>query len=190
MENPYEVSQSADNPFAGDATGGGISSTGPGMVNHVRVVAILMMVQGTLALLTGGYYLVIGLVMPSMMEAALEADPNMQGPNGPSPEQFTQIMTITIICMGVPALIGGLLQIIAGILSYQFKGRGLTLASLMIGCLACSTMYCAPTAVAMTIYGLVVHFNQQVREAFAMRAKGSTTDQILSRFVAFRPPTH
>jgi hypothetical protein len=76
--------------------------------------------------------------------------------------------------------IAAVLEIVAGVRAYQFRNRGLVMTSLIAGLIPVLSCYCAPTAIAMTIYGLMVMFNAQVIAAFQMSKNGLTGNQILA----------
>ena len=178
MENPY---QSPEEPCTSlDGRAPMEPDRRPrGLVYHVRVVAILMLVQGALELLAalvfGAFAAVIG---PMMSQVQKEAQP----PMAPAPEQVFWIMTATYGVMAAAALIVAVLHIVAGLRNYRFRGRTVGFVALAGGLLAFFTCYCLPTAVALSIYGLIVYLNGSVSEAFCMGESGCSPNEIITTF--------
>ena len=90
------------------------------------------------------------------------------------------------LAIGIPVLISGILRIVAGVQNYRFKGRTLSLVSIIVGMATLFSCYCAPTAMGLLVYGLILHLNPAVRAAFEMGRKGHSADQILA---GSRPPS-
>ncbi len=44
------------------------------------------------------------------------------------------------------------------------------------------TCYCAPTAIALGVYGLITYLNYEVAQAFVMGEAGRTREEILAAF--------
>jgi hypothetical protein len=61
---------------------------------------------------------------------------------------------------------------------------------MVIGMGSVLSCYCAPTGIALLVYGLIVYLNPAVKLAFEMGAQGIPASQILATFVPFRggPP--
>jgi hypothetical protein len=85
--------------------------------------------------------------------------------------------------LSVPAVIASVLRIVAGVYNLRYRRRGLGLAALGIGLLTLVTGYCAPTAIALAIYGLIVYVNEPVVLAFRMGASGRTPAEIRAAFL-------
>jgi hypothetical protein len=43
-------------------------------------------------------------------------------------------------------------------------------------------MFCAPTAIALLIFGLIIYLNADVQRAFELGEQGATPDQILKDY--------
>ncbi len=120
-----------------------------------------------------------------LAEAALEDD---AGPGNTTPIDplFSRRMGIFIaifyLIIGSLTAGTGVLQIVAGIRNRQFKNRILGVMAVSIGAAAIMLVYCAPTAIALLIYGLIVLLNPSVEEAFIMRDEGLSREDILSRY--------
>ena len=130
-----------------------------GLVDHVSIVAILLLVQGTLEL----FFALFGFAFMAMV---------FFGPE----KELAGMRGVAILLGGVsaPALLAGVLRIIAGVFNLRFRRRGLGLAALGLGLLTMITGYCAPSAIALSIYGLIVYLNESVTVAFAMAHKPGT----------------
>ena len=139
----------------------------PGLVKHVRVLAILMIIQGALECLLGLLVLSVG---PLAITGALPKDPS-----GPPPV----IIGVFAVGLGLLLLASGGLLIFAGIKNRRYRSRTLGLVALGAGAVSIITIYCAPTAIGLLIYGLVVYLNGDVRRAFELGEQGATSDQIL-----------
>lgn len=136
------------------------------MVNQVRVVAILMMVQGGLevayGVLTGAVYAFMGV----MMQQELANNPP---PDGAPPALFMAGMMGVFVALTGTVLIVGALRIWAGVRLYQFRSRTFAIVSLVLGLGSGMTIYCCPTALALLIYGLIVLVDSKVIEAMEMQ---------------------
>jgi hypothetical protein len=130
------------------------------MVNQVRVVAILMIVQGTLTTLMGILLLLSGPLLWAFR-------PIFQGSQSLlADEDFLVIASVIYAVMSVPVLIAGVLNLIAGIRSLNLRGRTFAIVALLTNFFPLLTLYCAPTGLGLMVYGLVVFFNEEVARAF------------------------
>jgi hypothetical protein len=155
-----------------------VAATGLGMVSQIRVVAILNCVQGGLEVLVGLMLVVMAFVIPSLIAAQQAGQP------GGPPAGFEWVMIGTYGVMGGGLLIAGSLRLYAGIQNFRFRARTLGIVSLSVGLLSMLGCYCAPTSIAVFIYGLIVYLNPAVKAAFDMGQQGMNADQILASFVA------
>lgn len=183
MSNPYE---SHFEPRALPANKPLPQQQPPGLVGHVRVVAILMIVQGILELLIAIYYVVFGIFFGSAFSEAMLQDPNFQQGQGPPPELMSGIMTATPIVMGFFGLAVGVLHVYAGYRNFLFRNRTLGIIALVGGLASIMTVYCCPTSFLLFIYGAIVFVNDSVSRAFAMAGEGYPTDAILFAFSGYR----
>jgi hypothetical protein len=145
-----------------------------GLVGHVRIVGILMIVQGVLSLLMG----LMLVAMAIFMGVMFSVDPPPGPPNGPPPETMAIIMGCTYGVMGLCGLVPGIMHIYSGLRVYQFKSRPFALITLFSGLASTLTCYCSLTAIGLVIYGLIVMFDRSVQEAFALVEKGYSPDQV------------
>ena len=72
------------------------------------------------------------------------------------------------------------MHIVAGIRNYKFRGRVFGLVALGGGMITMITCYCAPTAIALGVYGLITFLNPEVNQAFAMAASGKKREEIMA----------
>lgn len=142
------------------------------MVGQVKIVGILMMVNGLTVTLMGGLYVAMG----SFMMAAMPAAP--AGGGGAPPEFF---LIIYGVLGGVTALVG-IFNVVAGYRVMTMRNRVLGIIALFSNLLAMMTCYCAPTAIGMMVYGLIVLFQPDVARAFEMVARGATPEEAVRRF--------
>lgn len=138
------------------------------MVNQVRVLAILMFVQGGLESLMGAMLLIAG---PAML-----LDRSGPGPKPPA------ALGAIIALMALPILAAAGLKVAAGVFNLKFRKKALGLTAVISSVVPMFTCYCAPTALALLIYGLIVLLNGEVAQAFEMAAQGSTPEQIRAAF--------
>jgi hypothetical protein len=178
MENPYQ----SPNPFRDDvyerrpAVPPGMYDAG--LVHHIRIVAILMCVQGVFELLGAGFTLLMGIVMAMMMSGSTEMS---QAPGAPTPFLFLGIYGV----MGLALLVTGGLHLFAGIRNYQLQGRTLGIVALAAGMLDLAFCYCLPTSIGLLVYGLIVYLNPQVTAAFSMRESGAPAADVLMTFTRY-----
>jgi hypothetical protein len=183
MSSPFPPSQGpgyfSDNPFQSPEMTAATMMPRRGMVNQVRVVAILNIVQGVLELLMGGMLVLVGGMFVAMREEMLR-DAVQRGEA--NPELMVNIMTGAMLAIGGVPLLTGILRIVAGIRNLVFRSRVLAMISLFAGLLTAFTGYCAITSIGIAVYGLIVLFNREVAEAFEMRKNGATADDVLRTF--------
>jgi hypothetical protein len=93
---------------------------------------------------------------------------------------------IVLAMLSVPALVAGVLRIVAGVYNLRYRRRGLGMAALGVGLLTLVTGYCAPSAIALAIYGLIVYLNEPVAIAFSMGNSGRSLAEIRAAFLLRR----
>ncbi len=170
---------STPNPYAtSSAEHQSHDSRGPTgtFVRQVRIVAILMIIQGILELLFSIYFLVMGFVLPQILAQQPNQMPVAQQ------EMMTTFFFGYFVLGGATALLVGLLRIPAGIMGLMFRGRVFGIVSLLAGILVFVTVYCMPTSIAVCVYGCIVYFNRDVANAFRMKKQGRTTEDILTYY--------
>jgi len=112
------------------------------------------------------------------------------GGNGgpPPPAGMEMMLTAGYGGIGAGLLISGLVRIVAGIQNFRFRGRVLGIVSFCLGLVSMLGCYCAPTSIALLVYGLMVYLNPAVVAAFDMGAQGMGGNAILANFAAPQPP--
>lgn len=180
---PQPPGSAADNPFAApQATlgpgGGADGDVGPGghLVRHVQPVAILMLVQGAFELLLGVLVLAVAVMAPLVLEDL----PELGRPGPPTPSMRTIIM-VTYGVMGGCGLVAGVLHVVGGIFGLRFRRRMLGIVALAVGMVSIFTCYCAPTSIALAIYGLITYGNPAVVAAFTLGEAGVPAAEIRAR---------
>ncbi len=178
MDNPYQSPEEPSTPFGASWPVDG-SRRPRGLVNHVRAVAILMLIQGVLELCLS---LVLGAVAAVIMPLASRGGMPQQQPGGPPPEQLFWFTICLYGGMAVVVLLAGVLHIAAGIRNLRFRGRTLGIVALGGGLLTICGCWCLPTALGLGVYGLIVYLNRSVSEAFRMGEAGCSSSEILNTF--------
>lgn len=174
--NPYQSPQEAASQPASSPPG----VLNPSLLNQVRVVSILMIIQGALCVLMGTLLIVGALIIGPMIQADLRRQPPNAGPQPFDPEYAPLILMAVYGAMGATGLIPGGLLIFAGIRNYGFRSWTLGVVALCLGLASMATCYCMPTAVALAIYGLIVYLNASVKRGFELVAKGWQPDQLVA----------
>lgn len=177
---PSGPSYFSDNPY--QTPGSDLNQPRRGMVNQVRVVAILNAFQGLLELLMALLYGGMGVMFGVFLREEMRQGPGPAG--GPDPEMMANIFTGLFAFMAVGMVVIAILRIVAGVRNYFFQNRILGIVSVCLGLVTSMTVYCAPTSIAVAVYALVVLFNREVIEAFEMRSKGATPDDVTQTFNA------
>ena len=143
-----------------------------GMVGHVRPLAILMIVQGAFEAPMGLYISAFSFMISDLIRGA-QRDSLPEGETGPywsSPVYLLAIGAITTVAGG--------LHIYAGWRVFLFRARALGIVALAWGCLTVFSCYCAPSAVALALYGLIVLRNAETKIAFQSRGAASSAGSI------------
>lgn len=183
MSNPYQSPPFDPKRFQDAPAYTPAPAHSPGMVNHVRIVAILNGVQGMLEIPMGLLTMSMGLLLPAM----IRLDPNFKKQADGPPEEVFWLMAGLYLVMGTPIFLGGVLRIVAGFQNYRFKGRTLGFVSFIVGMCSVLGCYCAPTAIAVLVYGLIVYLHPTVAAAFQMRAAGKSADEVIGAFCSYQP---
>ncbi len=159
----------------------------PGLAGHIRIVAVLMIIQGFLELAIGGMLTIMAFVFPSVLAAAIAADPQVQKQGAPNAEEAAWVVMIVYLVMGLGGVIPGLLHVAAGFRNAFYKARTLGLAALSFGLATLPLVVCLPTALILAIYGIVVYLNPASVKAFEMGEDGYSGEAIYVTFFAPRP---
>lgn len=145
------------------------------MHRQIKVVAILLMVEGGLELLMGIFLCILGPAMTAFMRAA--PPPTTTSGPPPPPEVFAAIY----IAMGAPTVIAGILKVIGGIRNVSLKSRTFGFVALGSSVLSLSSCYCIPTALALGVYGLIVYVNERSAQAFKLVETGMSAEQAIAQ---------
>jgi hypothetical protein len=164
--SPTEPSWTSD--YFREPAAAGVSPLGRGLVGHVGIVAVCLIVQGVLEVLFGGFMVLFGCLFLN--------NPQLQG---------MQTFAWFMIVIALPGFACGGLRIAAGVFNLRFRRRVLGMTALGAGLLTMITGYCAPTSIALAIYGLIVYLNDSTIAAFAMGDGGKEPADIQAAF----PPT-
>ena len=179
MSNPYQ-SPEVDPRLAADPTAYRAPSPNDfGWIKQVRVFAILNAVEGALELPMGLFVFGMAFFIPAMLRQQAEGQAQAI--------ELSKFLTIWYAVIGGLLMASSILRIVAAIRSFDFKGRALGIASVAFGLAAVFGVYCAPTAVGLLVYGLMVYLNPAVAAAFRMRASGMSVGQIYVAFSPFAP---
>ncbi len=144
---------------------------GRGAVRQVRPIAIGLMIHGALLLVMGACVGFAAVAFFTIPEIRMDDDPTFQAIRAPMAWGF-------VIAAAVVLSIG-FLQFIAGVLNYTFRARVLGIVALSLGIVTALTVYCAPTGIALAIWGLINYLNPAVRSAFAMVESGESANDVL-----------
>jgi hypothetical protein len=100
------------------------------------------------------------------------------------PESGANPRMIFTIYVAMAVVVGscGVIRVAAGLTNLRFRNRRLGIAALGIGLIAVFTAFCAPTSIAMAVYGLIVYLNDSVIAAFEMGNAGKTPSEIQAAF--------
>lgn len=169
-DNPYASPESQDSPALVESLP--LQPPNRGLIRHVRVVAILMIAQGTLEVFMGFGWIGMAVLWPQIQgEMARRGGPA----GGPMPPAMPWIVLAMWGFFGLVVLCLAGLHIVAGIRNYMFRSRILGIVALIAGMLTTVFgCYCAPTAIALGIYGLVCYMNLDVVQWFDLitRSRG------------------
>jgi hypothetical protein len=176
VDNPYQTPEYAENPFASFGSPQGDFRFPPGLMRHVRVIAVLMIVQGSLELLMA-LFSIAGLIM----FRAVGYDNPMHNSQMLDSQMFDIVFAIQI-CFVIGIFCIGCFRIVAGLKNWRYRGRTLGIVALVCGCFSLCTGWCAPTSIGLFIYGLIVYLNQSSAEAFRLGDSGCSVEQIQASF--------
>jgi len=129
---------------------------------RVRRVAHFMRLQGTGELVMAFMFVVVWLLTLRM---------EVRGELG-------QFGVVAAPIFALTAALSGVLKLAASRRNAAFQGYGLGLVALLSAPLSLCSVYCAPTALALAVYGCWVYAHEDVRTAFDMKAKGRTDEEI------------
>jgi hypothetical protein len=182
MSNPYESPTGAA-PEGRKEPGPLPPPEPPGMAGHIRVAAVLMMIQGFFEVAFGGLLTVMAFVFPAGFAAMIAADPQAPA-DGPDPQVAAKMLMSMYLIMGLAGVIPGIAHLIAGFRNVHYRGRTIGLAALGLGLGTLPLFVCLPTALILAIYGLVVYLDPSSTKAFEMGERGYSPEAIYETFFA------
>ncbi len=94
-------------------------------------------------------------------------------------------MSMMRIVFGVESACAGVLGVLhlaAAYFGFDYRYRAFGITTLILGLCSLLTLYCAPTAIGLGIYGLIVYFNPAVVRAFELRKAGLSKQEMLAEF--------
>jgi hypothetical protein len=149
------------------------------MVPQVTVIGILMIINGALASLLGIFTAMMGPFMFAMFQ---------QMPAGPGapPQGLIDMISMIYLIVGTVVLVGGVVNIVGGIRALAYRNRVLVITALFFNIVPMLTCYCLPTSLGLMIYGLIVMFQPDVAQAFALADEGMPAEEIRQRLSAQR----
>ena len=140
---------------------------GRGLVGHVPIVAGLMVALGALE---GGLALLF--ILFALVSLTIPRN------SGANPELLAALYGSLAVVVGSCAI----LRVAAGVYARRFRRRNLAMVALGLGLAAAFTGFCAPTAIGLAVYGLIVLFNESVVAAFDLARGGKTRAEIEAAF--------
>ena len=186
MSNPYQSPAFDPKQFQDQPVYATAAASDYGWVNQVRIFAILNAVQGILEIPMGCLTTGMGAALPAMIRMGNANKPGGE-PLNASDETMLWVLSLVYLGIGLPVLTSGILRLIAGWQNYRFKGRTLGMVSIILGLGTMFSCYCAPTAVGLLVYGLIIFVNPAVKAAFEMARQGRSPEQILAAFNPYQP---
>jgi len=157
--------------------------SGYGWVQQIRVVAILNCVQGGLECLLGTMLVGMGIFLPIMI--GMDNNNRAFRNNGQAGSEW--VLLAIYGGFGAVVLAAGILRFYAGWQNFKFRKRVVGIVSFCCGLVSMLGCYCAPTAIGMLVYGLIVYLNPAVQAAFVMGEQGLSPDEILNSFLPYPP---
>jgi hypothetical protein len=166
-ENSDQPSQWSSELFRDEAAGGA-GNIDRGLIGHVPIVAMLLITQGLLEL---GF----GCCGFAFLAFAYWG----------TPKELVELRPLGVMwaCVSVPAVVTGVVRMVAGVFNLRYKRRVLGITALGLGLLTMLTCYCAPTGVALAVYGLIVYVNEPVVLAFRMGDAGRPISEIRNAYL-------
>jgi hypothetical protein len=174
-DNPFQTPQqmSSGQPPIGSP------NQGRSYVSQVPVIAALMIAQGVLLLIYALVivaYAIFFTQMDAFMppEAQAEFEAQMAGQ--------TTILAVVAGVFAAGILILSIMHFVAAYLGFKYKRRVFGIVTLIMGLGSMFTCYCAPTAIGLAVYGMIIYFNPAVAQAFTFGNAGMSKQEIMARF--------
>jgi MFS family permease len=152
------------------------------MVPQVRIIGILMIVNGVLCILYGFVLMAMGPFMQSVFAMQGAQAPPQQQAQIQQMQQMMKIFVWVYAALGIANAAGGIVNIAAGIPAMRYRRRTFVIVGLLANVATFASCYCLPTSLGLMIWGLIVMFQKETAEAFRMGDAGRSVDEIKSRF--------
>ena len=175
--NPFQAPSDQKHPGYSTAP-----MTGRGYIQQIPVIASLMIVQGVLylilALIMFGYAVLFSQIenFVDQAEAAQMQEEFQDMPGG------VTFMIVLFFLVGLPIFALAIMHFIAAFGGFKYRYRTFGIVTLIMGLGASLTCYCAPTAIGLGVYGLIIYFNPAVSRAFELSRQGLSKQEILNQF--------
>lgn len=164
--NPYGSPTFAE-PTAVSVTGEKLS---PAVLVQQKIVAVLLIIHGFLGISVGIIYAISAIFMSDIIARG--------GGWGPDPVDAKMRVTITSGIMAACGFLPGVLQMVAGFMNLWLKGYTTGLIAIGSSLAMVIACYCAPTALILLAYGLVIYLLPTTRRAFTLAQQGLDFDTI------------
>lgn len=143
---------------------------------HYSSIVQQVMPYGILLMVNGGLLVLMGLVLVAIPGLVLTmADGNELD------DEETLVVVGVYGVMGLVLLIGGALQLWGGWRAIHFRSFAWTVVGLASAAMGSLTCYCAPTGIALGVWGLILLLNRDVQYAFQL-GKTQTREQVMQHF--------
>ena len=137
---------------------------------RVKTLALINGFQGLFELLVAVVVILAVLYGPSFWQLFQFVE-NFEGgfePSTPDPSFATfRLLGWVVAGYGLAVFITACLRLTAAISSRKLRCRSRGITSLIAGGISIFTIICAPTAIGLLIWGLLVYSNEEVKQAFA-----------------------
>jgi hypothetical protein len=138
-----------------------------------------MIVQGALllffALIMIGYAIFV-----SRMDEFMPVD--QQAAEMQEMMEMQKVFTIVFVVVSGCGGLLGIMHFVAAYFGFNYKYRVFGIITMILGLSSMMTFYCAPTAIGLAVYGLIIYFNPAVAKAFQLRKTGTKKQEILGHF--------
>lgn len=164
--NPYGSPSFAE-PTVVSVSGEKLS---PAVLVQQKIIAVLLIMHGFLGIMVGIIYGISAIFMSDMIARG--------GAWGPDPVDAKTRVTITSGVMAICGFVPGVLQMVAGFSNLWLRGYTLGLVAIGSSVAMVVACYCAPTALVLFAYGIVIYLLPTTRRAFALAQQGQDFDSI------------
>lgn len=161
--NPYQSPETSEPRATLPETTHVAAGPSQKIVGRIRLVAILMIVQGGLLIAIGILFGVLSLCSGMIVEESVRQG---KAPIAADPEFYEWYLFVVYAVVAAIFSIPGILQVWAGICNYRCRRRGLGIAALVTSLVTVFTILCAPTAIGLAVFGLIVYLDRNAVEVF------------------------